>query len=48
MPNHYHLLIQNGIDDDKTVRSVFVRMRKRIDEDKNLAREMENLQDSIV
>jgi hypothetical protein len=35
------------IDNDRTVKSVFVRMQKRIDEDKNLARAKERLQELI-
>jgi hypothetical protein len=39
---------QYGIDNDRTVRSVFVRMRKTLTEDKDLARKMEKLQDLII
>jgi len=39
---------QYGIDNDRTVRSVFVRMRKTLTEDKDLARKMEELQDLII
>lgn len=39
---------QYGIDNDRTVRSVFVRMKKALTEDKNLARKIKKLQDSIT
>jgi len=39
---------QYGIQNDRTVRSVFVRMKKTISEDKKIARRMENLQDVIL
>ena len=39
---------QYGIDNDRTVRSVFVRMRKRLSESKKLTREMEVLEDAIT
>jgi len=38
---------QYGIDNDRTVRSVFERMKKRLTEDRNLALQMEKLKDSI-
>jgi REP element-mobilizing transposase RayT len=38
---------QYGIDNDRTVRSVFARMKKRLIEDIDLARRIEKLQDSI-
>ncbi len=38
---------QYGIDNDRTVRSVFERMRRRLNEDIDLARRMKKLQDSI-
>jgi chromosomal replication initiation ATPase DnaA len=38
---------QYGIDNDRTVRSIFERMRGRLNEDIDLARRMEKLQDSI-
>ena len=37
-----------GIDNDRTVRSVFVRMRKRLSESKKLTRKMEVLEDAIT
>lgn len=39
---------QYGIDNDRTVRSVFERMRKRLTEDKALSQKMELLKDSIT
>ena len=39
---------QFGISNDRTVRSVFVRMKKTLAEDKKIARKMEKLQDAIV
>jgi len=38
---------QYGIDNDRTVRSVFVRMKKTLTENRNLARKMEKLQDLL-
>jgi len=38
---------QYGIDNDRTVRSVFERMKKRLTEDRDLALQMEKLKDSI-
>jgi len=38
---------QYGIDNDRTVRSVFVRMKKTLTENRNLASKMEKLQDTI-
>jgi len=38
---------QYGIDNDRTVRSVFERMKKRLIADRNLVRKMEKLQDLI-
>ena len=39
---------QYGIDNDRTVKSVFVRMKKTLAEDKKTARKMEKLQDVII
>jgi putative transposase len=39
---------QYGIDNDRTVRSVFVRMKKTSTENRDLARKMEKLQDIII
>ncbi len=38
---------QYGIDNDRMLRSVLVRMRKALTEDKGLDRKIEKLQDSI-
>jgi chromosomal replication initiation ATPase DnaA len=38
---------QYGIDNDRTVRSVFVRMKKTLSENRDLASNMEKMQDSI-
>ena len=38
---------QYGIDNDRTVRSVFERLKKRLTEDRDLALQMEKLKDSI-
>ena len=35
---------QYGIDNDRTVRSVFVRMKKTLNEDKNLARKIKKVE----
>ena len=39
---------QYGIENDRTVRSVFVRMKKTLAEDKKIARKMKKLQDVII
>jgi hypothetical protein len=38
---------QYEIDNDRTVRSAFERMKKRLTEDRDLALQMEKLKDSI-
>ena len=38
---------QYGIDNDRTVRSVFERMKKRLNGDRDLALQLEKLKDSI-
>jgi len=38
---------QYGIDNDRTVRSVFERMKKRLSEDRDLALQIKKLKDSI-